>query len=90
LFLDRGSTCPKSNDRRMHACEVDRWQHTEYLGYAMGYCRERGRIGELESLQVFWPDKAGHFPFEASCVEPIRALQPRLDLPFEKAAQRGK
>ena len=70
--------------------EVDRSQHTEYLGYAMGYCRERGRIGELEALQVFWPDKGGHFAFEASCVEPIRALQPRLDLPFETAARWGK
>jgi hypothetical protein len=70
--------------------EVDRSQHTEHLGYAMGYCRERGRIGELEALQVFWPDKGGHFPFEASCIEPIRALQPRLDLPLDAAARRGR
>ena len=54
-------------------------QHESYLGYAMGYCRERGRIGELEAVQVFWPDRAGRFPFERQCDEAVRAAQPRLD-----------
>jgi hypothetical protein len=54
-------------------------QHESYLGYAMGYCRERGRIGELEAVQVFWPDRAGRFPFERECDEAVWAAQPRLD-----------
>lgn len=70
--------------------EVDRSQHSEYLGYAMGYCRERGRIGELEALQVYWPDKGGSFPFDSNCVEPVRALQPRLDLPLDTTTGRAE
>lgn len=54
-------------------------QHESYLGYSMGYCRERGRIGELEAVQVFWPDQAGRFPFERECDEAVWAAQPRLD-----------
>jgi len=60
--------------RRVHPS-----QHEFYLGYAMGYCRERGRIGQLEAIQVFWPDKAGKFPFERECDELVWAAQPRLD-----------
>ncbi len=54
-------------------------QHDPYLGYAMGYCRERGRLGELEAVQVFWPDRAGRFPFDRDCDEAVWAAQPRLD-----------
>ncbi len=61
---------------------VHRTQQERYLGYAMGYCRERGRIGELQAVQVFWPDDAGVFPFEPGCDQEIWSLQPRLDLPF--------
>jgi hypothetical protein len=56
-------------------------QHESYLGYAMGYCRERGRIGELDAVQVFWPDRAGTFPFERDCDEAVWDAQPRLDEP---------
>src|SRR5207244_7074055 len=42
-------------------------QHDLYLGYAMGYCREQGRPGELKAMQVFWPDKQGRFPFTRDC-----------------------
>jgi hypothetical protein len=55
--------------------------HETYLGYAMGYCRERGRIGELQAVQVFWPDRAGRFPFERGCEESVWNAQPRLDQP---------
>jgi hypothetical protein len=55
-------------------------QHPLYLGYAMGFCREIGRWGELEAVQVFWPDKKGKFPFDAGCDEAAYRLQPRLDV----------
>ena len=60
--------------RRVHPS-----QHESYFGYAMGYCRERGRIGALAAVQVFWPDRVGRFPFERECDEAVRAAQPRLD-----------
>jgi hypothetical protein len=56
-------------------------QHESYLGYAMGYCRERGRIGALEAVQVFWPDRTGRFLFERECDDAVWAAQPRLDHP---------
>jgi hypothetical protein len=64
-------------------------QHTLYLGYAMGYCRERGRIGQLQAVQVFWPDRAGTFPFESGCEKRVRTAQPRLDLPASPDELRG-
>jgi len=70
--LSRGKIATKS---------VHPSQHERYLGYAMGYCRERGQIGELQAIQVFWPDRAGKFPFEHGCDEPVWAAQPRLDHP---------
>ncbi len=60
---------------------VHQSQHETYLGSAMGYCRERGRMAELEAVQVFWPDSSGRFPFERECDEAVWAAQPRLDLP---------
>ena len=54
-------------------------QHEFYLGYAMGYCREQGKIGGLQAVQVFWPDKKGRFPFQPGCDEKVWAAQPRLD-----------
>jgi len=54
-------------------------QHEFYLGFAMGYCREHGRWGGLEAVQVFWPDKQGRFPFSPQCDESVWAAQPRLD-----------
>jgi len=62
--------------RRVHPS-----QHELHLGYATGYCRERGRTGELEAMQVLWPDTADRFPFQPGCDEETYALQPRLDLP---------
>jgi hypothetical protein len=55
-------------------------QHPLYLGYAMGFCREIGRLGELEAVQAFWPDRNGKFPFDVGCDEAIYRLQPRLDI----------
>jgi hypothetical protein len=61
--------------RRVHPT-----QHELYLGFAMGYCRYIGRIGELEAVQAFWPDRAGKFPFEVGCDLEVYQLQPRLDI----------
>jgi Domain of unknown function (DUF4262) len=52
-----------------------------YLGYAMGHCRYMGNAGGLVAVQVFWPDKAGRFPFEVGCDQDVLNSQPRLDLP---------
>lgn len=70
-------------------------QHEFYLGFAMGYCREQGRPGELQALQVFWPDKQRKFPFTRGCEEQVWAAQPRLDQPLgpleirERRSSRG-
>jgi hypothetical protein len=61
--------------RRVHPT-----QHPLYLGFAMGYCRYIGRMGELEAMQAFWPDGCGKFPFEVGCDVTVDRLQPRLDL----------
>jgi hypothetical protein len=61
--------------RRVHPT-----QHPLYLGFAMGFMTNSGRIGELEAMQVFWPDSAGKFPFEAGCDLAGYELQPRLDI----------
>jgi hypothetical protein len=61
--------------RRVHPT-----QHPRYLGFAMGFLTNIGRIGELEAVQVFWPDRAGKFPFEAGCDLAVYQLQPRLDI----------
>src|SRR5262249_23768953 len=55
-------------------------QHELYLGFAMGYCRHIGRLGELEAMQVFWPDSNGKFPFDVGCDSDVFCIQPRLDL----------
>ena len=61
--------------RRVHPT-----QHPQYLGFAMGYCRHIGRIGQLEAVQAFWPDGGGKFPFEVGCDLTVYQLQPRLDI----------
>lgn len=61
--------------RRVHST-----QHELYLGFAMGYCRDIGRWGELEAVQAFWPDRSGKFPFDAGCELEVNQLQPRLDI----------
>jgi hypothetical protein len=55
-------------------------QHPLYLGFAMGFMTNIGRIGELEAVQAFWPDGGGKFPFEVGCDLAVYELQPRLDI----------
>ena len=38
----------------------------------------RGR--NFPALQMFWPDKAGHFPWEPACSEGVRSSQPDLSI----------
>jgi hypothetical protein len=70
------------DDHRVGFRPVHPTQHELYLGFAMGYCRHIGRWGELEAVQVYWPDAAGKFPFDAGCDLDVYRLQPRLDLPL--------
>jgi len=46
----------------------------------MGFMTNIGRIGELEAMQAFWPDRSGKFPFDVGCEFEVYRLQPRLDL----------
>jgi hypothetical protein len=56
-------------------------QHPVYLGYAMGFYRHVGASEALRAIQLFWPDKAGLFPFDVGCDSHVAHLQPRLELP---------
>lgn len=69
-------------ENRIGIRRVDPTQHPLYLGYAMGYCTFRGRIGELEAVQVFWPDDNGKFPFDVACNIDVYQRQPRIDIPL--------
>jgi hypothetical protein len=50
-----------------------------YLGFAMGFLTNVGRIGQLRAMQAFWPDRTGKFPFDVGCELAVYNLQPRLD-----------
>lgn len=59
---------------------VNPTQHPLYLGFAIGFLTNNGRLGELEAMQAFWPDESGKFPFDVGCDLAVYELQPRLDL----------
>ena len=61
--------------RRVHPT-----QHELYLGFAMGFMRSVGRMGELQAVQAFWPDGQGKFPFDVGSDYKVYELQPRLDI----------
>jgi hypothetical protein len=67
-------------EHRVGLRQVHPTQHRVYLGFAMGFCRLIGRVGELEAMQVFWPDRNGKLPFEVGCELDVFVLQPRIDL----------
>jgi hypothetical protein len=69
-------------ERRIGIRNIHPSQHPLYLGYAMGYCRHIGRMGELEAVQAFWPDSSGKYPFEVGCDIDVYRLQPCLDIPL--------
>lgn len=66
--------------RRVHAT-----QHELYLGFAMGFLTNIGRMGELEAVQVFSPDTHGVYPFQTNCSMPVYESQPRLDIGLTKS-----
>jgi hypothetical protein len=68
------------NDHRVGFRPVHQTQHPLYLRFAMGYCRHIGRWGELQTIQLFWTDSQGKFPFDVGCNLDMYRLQPRLDL----------
>lgn len=68
------------SEHRVGVRRVHPTQHPLYLGFAMGFLTNIGRMGELEAVQVFWPDTRGTFPFEPGCDLAVSELQPRLDL----------
>ena len=61
---------------------VDESHHESYLGFAMGYVRRMGRIGELQAVQVYVPDIDGIYPFQPKCAQSVIECQPRLDNPL--------
>jgi hypothetical protein len=50
------------------------------MGYGVGYYRHVGQPEAFEAVQLFWPDKAGHFPYELVCDPDVAHVQPRLEL----------
>lgn len=70
----------EGDEHRVGFRRVHPTQHELYFGFAMGFMRHVGRIGELDAMQAFWPDSAGKFPFEVGCNLEVYQLQPRLDL----------
>lgn len=48
--------------------------YPEYFGYAMWFYRP----DPFPAVQCFWPDRAGHFPWEAGCAASTRERQPIL------------
>jgi hypothetical protein len=81
-FLEPGvrSVTIDDDEHRIALRRVHPTRHPQFLGYAMGYCRHIGRWGDLEAIQVFWPDDEGRFPFDAGCDLEVHSLQPRLDI----------
>lgn len=60
-------------------------QHELYLGFAMGFLTNIGRMGELEAVQVFVSDVYGVYPFQPNCALQVYESQPRLDVGLTKS-----
>ena len=73
--IDLGGDQHQVGFRRVHPT-----QHPLYFGFAMGFLTNIGRIGELEAMQAFWPDREGKFPFDVGCDLAVFHIQPRLDI----------
>lgn len=79
-FADTGAFAGVLVNHNIGVRRVHPTQHELYLGCAMGHVRHMGRPGELEALQVFWPDTEGRFPYERDCDDDVYRAQPRLDV----------
>ncbi len=60
-------------------------RHITHMGYAVAYYRRLGERERLAAVQLFWPDKAGRFPFESGCDPPTVERQPRMELGVPKS-----
>lgn len=62
---------------------------SQYLGFQWfrvtkdHYERQTGKREAIPAFQIFLPDNAGRYPWEADCAEGVRSAQPRLFLPFD-------
>lgn len=55
--------------------------YREHLGLALWFAYHRSLNPEsFGCLQMLWPDKRGHFPFEASCEPEVRRIQTPVNL----------
>jgi hypothetical protein len=67
----------------------------QYLGFqwfyfAKWYYEQRtGRRDPVECYQLFLPDRAGRYPWEAGCLDGVRRCQPQLFRPFDPGATGG-
>ncbi len=68
------------NDVPLAVRPVHPTQAPRTLEYASAECDRRGRPDLLQAIQIFWPDDAGRYPFDADCDPAVAELQPRLDL----------
>ena len=60
--------------------DVHQTQVAMHLGYAVSFYRLYSKPARLTAVQLYWPDKAGRFPFERGCDSDVVALQPQLDI----------
>jgi len=63
---------------------VDRSQYKDHLGWSIWFYQGYS----FPTLQCFWPDKKGYFPWQSECNPGIRKLQPFLYLPQSNSADR--
>lgn len=56
---------------------VDLSHYREYLGFSLWFYEGP----RFPSLQVFWPDKSHHFPWDPQCNQSVRESQPLLYVP---------
>jgi hypothetical protein len=81
VYSSPGVFADLAPDRSVATRPVHVTQHSVYLGYAMGFYRHIGASEALRSIQVFWPDKAGLYPFDVGCDPYVAHSQPRLEFP---------
>jgi hypothetical protein len=55
---------------------VDPVWYVKTVGLGLWFYGEK----EFPLLQLYWPDRNGHFPWDKRCEASVRALQPRLHL----------
>ena len=63
--------------RPVHPTQID-----ARMGYTKAFYRNSHPGFAWAVLQLYWPDKRGHFPFEPGCDLKVCLLQPRLEIPW--------